>query len=235
MFAQVSALRRHPSFVIGTPGRLKDLATRKMFDLSFFNNVVLDEVDRMLDMGFIADIKHIVNSTNPKRQSLFFSATMPPKIKELASQFLREPITIEIRSGVTADNVEQDVIRVKDKTLKFQELKNLLITPGLDKVLIFAETKHGVERLAKDLIRDGFKAESIHGDKRQSQRQRALTLFRSNQIKVLVATDVAARGLDIKDITHVINYTIPQTHSDYIHRIGRTGRGDKKGKAFTFI
>lgn len=235
MHKQIFNLKRDPNFIIGTPGRLQDLVARKNIRLGTFNNVVLDEVDRMLDMGFIEPIKEMLSQLPAQRQTLFFSATLPPRISMLTSQFLTDPVTIEIRSGVTSDSIEQDVIRVKDKTQKFQELQNLLKNPALSKVLIFSETKRDVERLTQDLILKGFKADSIHGDKRQMQRQRALTLFRDNRVRILVATDVAARGLDIKDITHVINYTIPNTHDDYVHRIGRTGRGTSKGIALTFI
>lgn len=235
IYRQMNDLRRNPNFVIGTPGRLKDLSDRKCVDFSTFSNVVVDEVDHMLDMGFIDDIKILLNQLPKKRQSLFFSATMPARIRDLVGQFATDPITVEIKSGKTSENVDQDVIRVKDHSMKFQELKNLLGRPELEKVLIFSETKRDVERLTNDLIGHGFKAESIHGDKRQRERQRALTQFKSNVVNILVATDVAARGLDINNITHVINYTIPQTYDDYIHRIGRTGRGDNKGMAFTFV
>lgn len=235
IYRQMNDLSRDPDFVIGTPGRLKDLSDRKCINFSAFNNVVVDEIDHMLDMGFIDDIKMILNQIPAKRQSLFFSATMPARIRDLTSQFLRDPFNVEIKSGKTSDNVEQDVIKVKDKATKFHELRNLLNRPELEKVLIFSETKRDVEQLTVNLIQEGFKAGSIHGDKRQRERQRALDLFRSSTVKILVATDVAARGLDIKDITHVINYTIPQTYDDYIHRIGRTGRGNNKGAAFTFI
>lgn len=235
IFRQMNDLRRNPHFVIGTPGRLKDLNDRRCINFSLFNNIVLDEVDHMLDMGFIDDIRNILNQIPAKRQSLFFSATMPARIRELVNQFVKDPFTAEIKSGKTSDNVEQDVIRVKDRSMKFNELKNLLGRPELAKVLIFSETKRDVEQLANDLIDNGFKAESIHGDKRQRERQRALTQFRTNIVTILVATDVAARGLDIKDITHVINYTVPQTYDDYIHRIGRTGRGNSKGTALTFV
>lgn len=235
IYRQMNDLRRDPDFVIGTPGRLKDLSDRKCINFSSFNNVVVDEIDHMLDMGFIDDIKMILNQIPAKRQSLFFSATMPTRIRDLTSQFLRDPFNVEIKSGKTSDNVEQDVIKVKDKATKFHELRNLLNRPELEKVLIFSETKRDVEQLTVNLIQEGFKAGSIHGDKRQRERQRALDLFRTSTVKILVATDVAARGLDIKDITHVINYTIPQTYDDYIHRIGRTGRGNNKGVAFTFI
>ncbi len=232
---QLHSLKRNPQIVIGTPGRLKDLVDRKALKLQFFNNVVLDEVDRMLDMGFIKPITELLKQTRSPRQTLFFSATLPSSIKQLVKQFLCEPITIDIQSGKTADNVDQDIIRYRDNSLKFDALKNVLVQPGCKKVLIFSETKRDVERLSNDLNHNRFRAASIHGDKRQHQRQKALSLFRDNKINILVATDLAARGLDIKDITHVINYTIPQTYDDYIHRIGRTGRGDKKGQALTFV
>ena len=227
---------RHPNFIIGTPGRLKDLSERKNINFSEFNNIVLDEVDRMLDMGFVDEIKRVMAALPTDRQTLFFSATMPDKIKDLVTKFLSNPVTININSGTTASNVEQDVVRVHgDKSVKFNQLSELLRKPELKKVLLFSETKRDVERLTGDLIREGFKAESIHGNKKQNQRVRALTAFRHNEVTILVATDVAARGLDIKDITHVINYTVPQTYDDYIHRIGRTGREGKKGVALTFV
>lgn len=232
---QIHSFARNPNFVIGTPGRLKDLSERKVLDFSIFNNIVLDEVDRMLDMGFVDEIKRVMAALPADRQTLFFSATMPDKIKDLVRQFLNNPITIEINSGQTAHNVEQDIIRVRDKAIKFHQLSDLLKQPELKKVLVFSETKRDVERLTGDLVKEGLKAESIHGDKKQTQRIRALTAFRNNTVNILVATDVAARGLDIKDITHVINYTVPQTYDDYIHRIGRTGRGNSKGIALTFV
>lgn len=234
IYKQISDLRRRPSFVIGTPGRLKDLKERRAIDFSMFQNIVLDEIDRMLDMGFVEEIKRVLADMPKARQSLFFSATMPPKIRDLAELFLTNPITIRVTTGETAENVDQDVVRV-DKQGKFDKLKDLLITDELKKVLIFSETKRDVEKLTENLTRDGFKADSIHGNKRQTQRQRALLRFKDNQVQILVATDVAARGLDIKNVTHVINYTVPQTYNDYIHRIGRTGRGDKKGFALTFV
>ncbi len=232
---QMRSLARNPSFVIGTPGRLKDLIERKKLDLSGFNNIVLDEVDRMLDMGFINDIKYLVALMQSPRQSLFFSATMPREIAELAKRFLNDPVTITIKSRATSENVDQDVIHVGPKEDKIEVLHNLLIKPEFQKVLIFGRTKHGVDKLAHRLIDRGFKADSIHGDKSQSQRQRALRQFSQDQISILVATDVAARGLDIPDVTHVINFELPENYEDYIHRIGRTGRGDKKGNALTFI
>jgi len=231
---QIKNLRRRPNFVIGTPGRLNDLKKRGLIHFSVFQNVILDEIDRMLDMGFVEEIKRMLAEMPKQRQSLFFSATMPPKIKALAQQFLIDPITIKVSNGEAAENIDQDVVRVS-KYAKFDKLKDLLSADNLKKVLIFSETKRDVERLTEDLTRDGFKADSIHGDKRQRERERALWKFKENMVQILVATDVAARGLDIKNITHVINYTLPQTYDDYIHRIGRTGREDKKGFALTFV
>lgn len=231
---QIVNLRRQPQFVIGTPGRLKDLHDRHLIDYSQFQNIVLDEVDRMLDMGFVSEIREILAQFPKERQSLFFSATMPPKIRTLTEEFLQNPITVSINVGQTAHNVDQDIVRVSEND-KFSKLSSILSQTGFAKVLIFSETKRDVEKLTTLLINGGFKAESIHGDKRQGQRQRALNQFKNNEITILVATDVAARGLDIKDISHVINYTIPQTYTDYIHRIGRTGRMNCKGVALTFV
>jgi superfamily II DNA/RNA helicase len=233
-YRQISDLRRNPNFVIGTPGRLKDLKNKGHIRFTSFTNIVLDEIDRMLDMGFIDEIKQMLSEMPKEKQSLFFSATMPPRIRELAERFLINPITVKVSIGLTSENIDQDVVRV-NKLTKFDKLKDLLITSELKKVLIFSETKRDVESLAESLMRDGFKADSIHGDKRQSQRQRALKNFKDSYIQILVATDVAARGLDIKNVTHVINYTVPQTFDDYIHRIGRTGRENKKGVALTFV
>ncbi|MFH1855210.1 MAG: DEAD/DEAH box helicase [bacterium] len=234
IYRQISALRRNPNFVIGTPGRLKDLKDRGQIQFSKFQFIVLDEIDRMLDMGFVDEIRRILEELPRERQSLFFSATLPDKIRQLVNQFLHDPISVQVSNGSTAKNVDQDIVKVPTNQ-KFDRLKDLLITDELKKVLIFSETKREVERLTEDLIRDGFKADSIHGDKRQTQRQRALAKFKESHVQILVATDVAARGLDINNISHVINYTVPQTYNDYIHRIGRTGRGDKKGFALTFV
>ncbi|HOX29714.1 MAG TPA: DEAD/DEAH box helicase [Candidatus Paceibacterota bacterium] len=231
---QMQQLRYRPNVVIGTPGRLKDFQQRRLVNFSHFATVVLDEVDRMLDMGFINDIKEIIGQLPKNRQSLFFSATMPDRIRTLSEQFLKEPVIVSIGSNQTADHVEQNVIKTSSAYEKIDELKKLLSQPGADKVLIFSDTKRSVEKLSEELKREGFKTESIHGNKRQSQRQKALDEFRQNKINVLVATDVAARGLDIKNVTHVINFTVPHTYDDYIHRIGRTGRANCKGIAYTF-
>lgn len=232
--SQISQLKFHNNFIIGTPGRLKDLVERKCINLAEFGTVVLDEADRMLDMGFIHDMKFMMSKMPEKRQTLFFSATMSQEIEGLIKNFLKEPIMISVKTGDTSKNVDQDVVRVGGKD-KMDILHDLLNQPEFSKVLIFGRTKHGVEKLSKVLSEKGFKARSIHGNKNQSQRQQALGLFKQNHIQILVATDVAARGLDIPNVSHVINYDIPATYSDYVHRIGRTGRGDKKGKALTFV
>ena len=232
---QLKALSRHYNFVIGTPGRLKDLIERNKIKLAEYRTVVLDEADRMLDMGFIADVKAMMAGMSSDRQTLFFSATMSPEIRSLISHFLKEPVSISVKTAETAQSVDQDVVRVPVGKNKLDVLVELLQSHGFDKVLIFGRTKHGVQRLAQDLIRRGIKAEAIHGNKSQGQRTRALQIFKAHHVQALVATDVAARGLDISDVTHVINYDIPATYEDYVHRIGRTGRGGKKGKALTFV
>jgi ATP-dependent RNA helicase RhlE len=231
---QISDLRRNPSFVIGTPGRIKDLIQRKLLNLGFFNNVVVDEADRMLDMGFIHDIKQLLALLPHERQALFFSATISPSVEELIRTFLRNPVKVSVKVGETAANIQQDVIRVDNKK-RLEVLQELLSKKEFNKVLIFGRTKHGVEKLTMGLTMKGFRADSIHGNKTQSKRQAALKNFRENRVQILVATDVAARGLDISDVSHVINYDIPATYEDYIHRIGRTGRANKKGIALTFV
>ncbi len=232
---QIRALRSRNNFIIGTPGRLKDLITRKFINLSTFNSVVLDEADRMLDMGFIDDMRFIMSRLPKARHTLFFSATFGREIEGLTHDFLNNPVKISVKTRDTSKNVEQDIIRIERGGDKVEVLHNLLIKPEFNKVLIFGRTKHGVERLCIALGRRGFKVDSIHGDKNHSQRQKALASFKNNYVQVLVATDVAARGLDISGISHVINYDLPMTYDDYVHRIGRTGRGEKKGKALTFI
>jgi len=231
---QLSDLRRRHQFVIGTPGRLVDLTDRRALDLRSFNNIVIDEVDRMFDMGFIKDIKFLLDQLPESRQSLFFSATISGKIQTLIQNYSRNPVSISVKTRDTSDNVDQDVIRV-NKSTKIETLHNLLIQEDFKKILIFGKTKHGVKRLAMDLEGRGFKAASIHGNKTQSQRQRALKEFSENRVNILVATDVVARGLDIPNVSHVINYDVPQTYDDYIHRIGRTGRAHNIGKALTFV
>jgi ATP-dependent RNA helicase RhlE len=232
---QIAQLRRNPQFVIGTPGRLKDLIERRCLDLSSFQSVVVDEADRMLDMGFVEDIKALLSNLPTDRQTLFFSATMSPQVQYLTQNFLDNPVTISVKTQETAENVDQDIIRVEEHDDKLEVLHDLLIQKGFSKVLIFGQTKHGVERLSDTLEKRGFSSVSIHGNKTQSARERALNTFKQDEAQIMVATDVAARGLDIPDVSHVINYDIPNTFDDYIHRIGRTGRADKKGYALTFV
>lgn len=234
-YSQIQTLRRNPHVVIGTPGRIQDLADRGFINYKIYNNVVLDEVDQMLDMGFVEPITAILNALPTPRQSLFFSATMPDRIRVLTERFLNDPLTVEIQSGKTTDNVDQDIVRYTHSREKFPTLVSILKQPEMLKVLIFSETKRDVEALKDNLRLEGFKVNSIHGDKTQRERQRALNFFKDGTIQILVATDVAARGIDVKDVTHVINYTTPQTHDDYVHRIGRTGRGNSKGIALTFV
>ncbi len=232
---QIDQLRRPNNFVIGTPGRVKDLIQRKMIDTSKFGTIVLDEADRMLDMGFIDDMKWILSGFPKERQTLFFSATLSPTIEKLIHDFLKTPEHVSVRKRETSKNIDQDVIRVSRSEDKVQVLCKTLRAENCEKVIIFGRTKRGVETLSKNLAREGFRADSIHGDKNHSQRQRALKAFKDGRVDILVATDVAARGLDIPNVTHVINFETPQTYDDYVHRIGRTGRGDATGKAYTFV
>jgi superfamily II DNA/RNA helicase len=235
IFAQIKNLRRGCNVVIGTPGRLLDLVKRKEIDLSDTRSVVLDEADRMLDMGFIDDITYLLEKTHKERQSFFFSATLPKPIEILISKFANDPVRVLVKTRDTSKNVEQDVVRVARGVEKIDVLSELLAGKEFKKVVIFSEMKHAVEKLSVELIKRGFKAGSIHGDKRHNDRQRTLKKFKDDEINILVATDVAARGLDIPDVTHVINYEIPQTYDTYVHRIGRTGRASKKGMALTFV
>jgi ATP-dependent RNA helicase RhlE len=231
---QIATLRRNPNFVIGTPGRLKDIMERRVLNLANFSTVVLDEADRMLDMGFIDDMKFILSQMSSVRHTLFFSATLSREIEMLIGSFLNNPVRISVKTGDTAKSVNQDIVRVAGKN-KVDVLHELLTKPEFNKVLVFGRTKHGVEKLSKMLVERGFKAESIHGNKTQSKRERALGAFKQNRVQVLVATDVAARGIDVSDVSHVINYDLPTTYEDYVHRIGRTGRAGKGGQALTFI
>lgn len=233
---QIRNIRRGCNLVIGTPGRLLDLVKRGEINLSGTKSIVLDEADRMLDMGFVDDITYLLKQTPEDKQSFFFSATLPKTIEKLIEQFAKDPVRIMIKTRDTSKNVEQDVIRISRGVNKIDILSDLLSkTEEFKKVLIFSETKHAVEKLSVDLIKRGFKAGSIHGDKRHNERQRTLNSFKEGHLDILVATDVAARGLDIPSVSHVINYEIPQTYDTYIHRIGRTGRANHKGIALTFV
>ena len=235
MSRQKDDLRRNPNFVIGTPGRIQDLLRCKNLNLTDFGSVVLDEADRMVDIGFIHDIAYLISLLPKIRQSLFFSATIDGKVKEILSNFVQNPVTVSVKTGDTVENIEQNTIRVTNREKKIDQLHNLLIKPGFEKVLVFGRTKHGVQRLSDELVKRGFKAEAIHGNKKQNQRIRTLEKFKRSEIQILLATDVASRGLDIPNVSHVINYDLPESYEAYIHRIGRTGRIDKKGVALTFV
>ncbi|MBU2051661.1 DEAD/DEAH box helicase, partial [Patescibacteria group bacterium] len=234
MNGQILGLRKRPAMVIGTPGRLKDLVTRHRLNLAEFKTIVLDEVDRMLDMGFIYDVKELISRLPRQRQSLFFSATVEGKVNEVMRAFLHQPVLVKVQAQPITANVDQSVVRLNGRN-KLDVLRDLLIQPGFDKVLVFGRTKWGMEKLLKALTDRGIRALTIHGNKSQGQRQRALTQFKRGDVKVLLATDVASRGLDIDQVTHVINFDLPQSREDYIHRIGRTGRADKKGVALTML
>jgi ATP-dependent RNA helicase RhlE len=235
MGTQLRDLRAKPRLVIGTPGRIKDHIERGTLKLDLFNIVVLDEVDRMLDMGFLPDVSYILKELAPERQSFFFSATMDPRVQGLIRTFSNEPETISVKSADGSDHVNQDVVRYAGPTDKMDKLHDLLLSQEVAKVIVFDETQRSVERLSNELVARGFAADAIHGGKSQGQRQRALDSFKRNKTTILVATDVAARGIDVKDITHVINFSQPQSYQDYVHRIGRAGRAGRVGHALTFI
>lgn len=232
---QLRELRYNPHLVIGTPGRIKDHLKRGTLKLNQFNLVVLDEVDRMLDMGFVADIREILSQTNSTRQCFFFSATIDNKVRNLIDSFTSDPVTISIKTSSASENIHQDVVRYQGQSDKIDQLHDLLLKNEVSKAIVFDETQRSVERLHKELSDRGFTTEAIHGGKTQGQRQRAMAKFKQNEVNILVATDVAARGIDVTDITHVINYSVPKMYDDYIHRIGRAGRAGRIGHALTFI
>lgn len=235
MRIQDMQLRKSPQFVIGTPGRLKDLIERRILSLDRFNSVVLDEVDRMLDMGFINEIRELINMLPSSRQSLFFSATLSGKVGELARTFLTNPSTITISSQAPSENVEQKIVRVSGISRKIEELEKLISGAEVTKLLVFVNTKRVVENVADMLYDKGHSVATLHGDKPQNKRNMAIKAFKDDFAKIMVATDVASRGLDIEGISHVVNFDKPLTYEDYIHRIGRTGRAGKKGIALTFV
>ncbi len=235
MGAQLRDLGHNPAIVIGTPGRIKDHIERGTLKLSQFNTVVLDEVDRMLDMGFINDVTEILSRISEDRQSLFFSATMEPKVKTLIDTFANDPISVSVKTGTTSENVEQDIVAYEYPAQKIDRLHDILLKDHVTKVIVFDDTQRSVERLSNELIARGFVADAIHGGKTQGQRQRALARFKRSEATILVATDVAARGIDVADVSHVINFSTPQTYDDYVHRIGRAGRAGKTGFALTFV
>lgn len=232
---QLRDLKNHPRVVFGTPGRIKDHLRRGSLKLRRFNMVVLDEVDRMLDMGFVNDVTEILDETNQERQSFFFSATMDARVRRLIDTFTLDPFTISIKASSTSESVHQDVVRYQSVIDKIDKLHDVLLKEDITKVIVFDETQRSVERLSRELIARGFSADAIHGGKSQGQRQRALVKFKQSEVNILVATDVAARGIDVADVTHVINYSVPNSYDDYIHRIGRAGRAGQIGYALTFV
>jgi superfamily II DNA/RNA helicase len=231
---QIRALKRTNHFVIGTPGRVLDLINRGDIKPQKFTNIVLDEADRMLDMGFIHDMRKILENVPKERQTLFFSATMTKEAENLVNDFMRSPVTVSVKKKDVTNSIAQDIVTY-DHAHKFDTLLTLLGKEELKRVIIFGSMKHSVEKLANELNRAGIKAESIHGNKSHGQRQRSLSAFKSGNARVLVATDVAARGIHVDMVSHVINYDLPNTFEDYVHRIGRTGRGVEKGQALTFV
>ena len=229
-------LARKLQVIVGTPGRLLDLSDRKNLDLRKVNTLVLDEFDRMLDMGFVLDVNKLVNRIGTRDQTLLFSATLEPGQKKLIDGLLSNPVEVKVSTGATTnENIEQQTIRVPEGQDKFEVLADLFANPEMEKVILFTETKRLADRLAKKLIQAGIKAGQIHGDKSQNFRNRMIEEFKNGEIRVLVATDVAARGIDVADVSHVINYQLPMTMDAYIHRIGRTGRAGKVGHAITFV
>lgn len=231
---QIYGLKRKNHFIIGTPGRVIDLIERGVLRPSEVSAVVLDEADRMLDMGFINDMRKILDGVPAGHQTLFFSATMSDAIKKLVTDFLNDPVTISVKKQDITSSVEQDIVKYAH-VHKFETLTKLLDDPAMKRVLIFGAMKHSVEKLAQQLVVHGIRAESIHGNKSHQQRQRSLKNFKDSHARVLVATDVAARGIHVDNVSHVINYDLPATYEDYVHRIGRTGRGAEMGKALTFV
>jgi ATP-dependent RNA helicase RhlE len=232
---QFADLRRNPNVVVGTPGRIKDHIDQRSFDISKFNLIVLDEVDRMLDMGFVNDVRKLLEQCSPERQSFYFSATMDARVSSLINGFSPNAVTVSVKQGDTSENVHQDVVPFTDKTNKLETLHTLLIEPVVTKSIIFESTQRNVERLEKDLRDRGFDVAAMHGGKTQGQRKRALDAFKDGKVSIMIATDVAARGIDVADVSHVVNYGMPQTYEDYTHRIGRAGRAGKIGYALTFV
>ena len=235
IYNQKKQLRRNPHVVIGTPGRLKDLLDQGELRLDTTTMVVLDEADRMLDMGFLPDITYLIDALHEDRQSLCFSATITPQIRKLMDNMLVDPVTVSVRTSDTGEHIAQDIVRTRGKEEKYRELVKMLSRDEMDCVLVFTQMKFTAQRLSDTLRKEGFRSEAIHGNKSQPQRQRSLDAFKNRKATILVATDVAARGLDIPNVSHVINYDQPNTHEEYVHRIGRTGRAGKSGQAYTFV
>ena len=235
MQPQIDALRRGVDILVATPGRLLDHVQQKTVDLRQVEILVLDEADRMLDMGFIHDIRRILALLPAKRQNLLFSATFPDEIRKLAGSFMKDPVTVEVARRNTPAELVAQVAHPVDAGRKRELLAHLVKTNDWRQVLVFVKTKHGANRLAQQLTREGVQADAIHGNKSQNARTRALKRFKDNELRVLVATDIAARGLDIEELPHVVNYDLPHVAEDYVHRIGRTGRAGASGQAVSLV
>jgi ATP-dependent RNA helicase RhlE len=232
--SQIAALDKGVDIVVATPGRLLDLQGRDHIDLSQVEFFVLDEADRMLDMGFLPDIRRVLKQLPAQRQNLLFSATMPPAVTELAHTFLRNPVRVEVTpESSTVEAIEQEVMFV-DKNDKPKLLVDLLVDRKVGQAIVFTRTKHGANRLCQKLEKSGFSASAIHGNKSQNARQRALDSFKAGETRILVATDLASRGLDVDDVTHVFNFDLPNEPESYVHRIGRTGRAGRSGFSISF-
>jgi len=232
----LASLRQPAHIVIGTPGRLIDLARQGALRFNHFHTLILDEFDRLLDMGFAHDIQYIVKAMTSRRQTILFSATEEKNQEKLIRDLLEQPVEVRVSKGkITGDHIDQEVVHVPEGETKMQVLLRMIRDETFHKVIVFAETKRKVSTVKKTLYESGIRVDEIHGNKSQNHRIKALNDFKSGKIQVLIATDVAARGIDISEVTHVINYQPPRNFDSYIHRIGRTGRAGKSGKAFTFI
>ena len=233
IYRQIRELRISPSIIVGTPGRLRDHLDQKTLDLSAVTVLVLDEADRMLDMGFAPQIKYVIDNITSKRQTLLFSATMPPEIASMAHAYLQDPLRVEVKPvGLTSSQIAQELCYTTQDGKR--DLLQKILTTSKGTVLVFARTKHGTTKLAKQIQDAGHSSAEMHSNRSLSQRRAALDGFKSGRYRVLVATDVAARGIDVSDIGLVINYDLPDASEDYVHRIGRTGRAGKDGKAISF-
>lgn len=232
---QIQDLRKQNNFIIATTGRGLDLINQRKLPIRNVDTIVLDEMDQMLDMGFIKDIYKILSLATNKHHLLFFSATNNKSVDTIAHEILKDPILVSVVRGQTADNVNQDVIEIANGESKLDKLCEILKLPEVKKAIVFENTKHGSAKIEKELNNRGFRSLAIHGNKNQNQRTRALDAFKAGKIDILIATNVAARGLDIPLVSHVINYSLPQSKEDYIHRIGRTGRAGEVGQAYTFV
>ncbi len=233
-YQQVQAIRNGVDLIVATPGRLLDLMQQRVISLSNIQFFVLDEADRMLDMGFVQDVKRIIAKLPAKRQTLFFSATMPAEIKQLSNMLLTDPVKVEVTPPASTVDIIQQSVYFTEKANKQALLIHLLQDTSIESVLVFTQMKHAANKLCEHLNRAGIRTEAIHGNKSQNARQQALESFKNRKTRVLVATDIAARGIDIDELTHVINFELPNVPETYVHRIGRTGRAGAKGTAISF-